>query len=196
MYLATLYGSLDHLQHGITTAYDFTKGGPPEDVQGNKDDLYQKAQFRAKMESGIRFEHSYSPGGGGGRAAATPTPAEAAASLENARTRMKAFMEWAAVQQPQSHCLCVVLGGGGANAVELMKEFHVINQMHYLEAPDNEGQQQAMFGTMLASGLLQTRPLLRPLHPHHRLHPAADREGRGRHVLEPAFERPPRQRRR
>jgi 5-methylthioadenosine/S-adenosylhomocysteine deaminase len=170
MFLFTLYGSLDHLQHGITTAYDFAKGGPAGSA-GEVADEYQKAQFRAKMDSGIRFEHGYTPGGGGGGggggglntapavAGAPPAPPPTPITFDQARARLKAFLDWASVQQPASHCLCVMLGGATAGgqpygAAALMKEFHLGNEVHYLEAPDNEGQQQAAFGAMVASGIL------------------------------------------
>jgi cytosine/adenosine deaminase-related metal-dependent hydrolase len=47
-----------------------------------------------------------------------------------------------------------VAGDQPYGAAALMKEFHLGNETHYLEAPDNEGQLRASFGTMLASGLL------------------------------------------
>jgi 5-methylthioadenosine/S-adenosylhomocysteine deaminase len=151
LYLFTLYGSLDHLQHGITAAYDFAKGGAPGSVE-NKEDAYQKAQFRAKEDSGIRFVHGYSPGSTGAAGVSTD-------NLDQARARLKSFLDWASIQQPASQCLSVMLSGATAGgepygAVALMKEFHLGNQVHYLEAPDNEGQQAAAFGAMLASGLL------------------------------------------
>jgi 5-methylthioadenosine/S-adenosylhomocysteine deaminase len=165
-YLFTLYGSLDHLQHGITTAFDFAKGGVGGAISNFDNIAFDKAQFRAKMDSGIRFEHAFAAGGGANAAAnaaaAGTTPAAPAAppqTFEQARARLKAFLDWTATQPKSSKFLSVMMSGAAAGdqpygAVALMKEFHLGNETHFLEAPDNEGQQQVSFGAMVASGLL------------------------------------------
>ena len=59
MYWFALLGSLDHLEHGVTTAYNFTYGGRAKTAELNNQ--FEEAQFRGAQESGIRFVHSYSP---------------------------------------------------------------------------------------------------------------------------------------
>ncbi len=153
-YWFCLLGSLDHLSHGITTAYDFALN---RGAVSNKDSDYDKAQFRAKVDSGIRFVHGYSTGAAGG-SLLPPTPGSIE-GMDQARARLRAFLDWTAAQPKTSQFLSIMLSGQAAGgqpygAVALMKEFHLGNQVHYLEAPDNEGEQRAAFGAMLSSGLL------------------------------------------
>ena len=153
-YWFTLYGSLDHLQHGITTAFDFAKGGVGGASAKGDNLAFDKAQFRGKVDSGIRFEHAFSPGGAPGNGV-VPAPRM---TFEESRARLKTFLDWVAAQPP-SKSLRVMLSGAVAGdqpygAAALMKEFHLGNETHFLEAPDNEGQQQASFGTMVTSGLM------------------------------------------
>jgi len=162
MYWFCLLGSLDHLQRGITTVFDFAMN---RGAVSNKDNDYDKAQFKAKVDSGIRFEHAYQASlttGSATAAAGAAVPAAVPAASENmeqARVRLKAFLDWTAAQPKTAQFLSVMLSGAGAGgdpygSVALMKEFHLGNETHYLEAPDNEGQQRASFGAMLGSGLL------------------------------------------
>src|SRR5882757_3422693 len=44
-YWFTLHGCLDHVRHGITSAYNFT--------QGNRDPAYQQEQLKAEFDSGL-----------------------------------------------------------------------------------------------------------------------------------------------
>jgi 5-methylthioadenosine/S-adenosylhomocysteine deaminase len=167
-YWFCLYGALDHLSHGITTAFDFALN---RGAVSNKDNAYDQAQFRAKIDSGIRFVHGYAAGGGGGArpASAAPTaggtasaagttnaarPAAASETLDQSRARLQAFIDWIASQHPTSQYFSVMLSGAGSSAATLMKEFHIGNQTHYLEAPDNEAQQRSTFRAMMESGVL------------------------------------------
>jgi len=165
-YWFCLLGSLDHLEHGITTAFDFALN---RGAVSNKDSDYDKAQFRAKVDSGIRFEHAYVPGLAGASGSrttsatpttATPTTPAPTETMDQTRARLKAFLDWTAAQPHTSQFLAVMLSGSPAGgepygAATLMKEFHLGNEVHYLEAPDNQGQQRANFGAMVASGILQ-----------------------------------------
>ena len=58
-YWFCLLGALDHLQNGITAAYNFNY--ERIDWKGEDNDI-DKAEFRAEEESGIRFVHGYEPG--------------------------------------------------------------------------------------------------------------------------------------
>jgi len=156
-YWFCLLGSLDHIEHGITTVFDFALN---RGAVSNKDSDYDKAQFRAKMDSGIRFEHAYAAGNTTTVGTVNPNPATATnETFEQARVRLKAFLDWTAAQPKSTQFLSVMLSGGPAGdetygAAKLMKEFHLGNETHYLEAPDNEAKQRSTFAAMLASGLV------------------------------------------
>ena len=160
LYWFCLLGSLDHLEHGITTAFDFALN---RGAVSNKDNDYDKAQFRAKVDSGIRFEHAYSPGLGGAPGTpvvpGTPGAPGTPDGMDIARARLKAFLDWTATQPHNTQFLRLMLSGAAAGgepygAGTLMKEFHIGNEIHYLEAPDNEAKQRSTFAAMDASGIL------------------------------------------
>ncbi len=98
-YWFTLDGALDHLQHGMTTAYNFNYGGGyrgPMDVPLDQAISYNGRELRAELDSGIRFIHGIDPG------FATP-PSTAASTvppygLAEARPPLAAFLTWAATQ--------------------------------------------------------------------------------------------------
>ena len=149
-YWFTLHGALDHLEHGITGAYDFVYGGTRWGLcKGNDCD---QASFKGEVDSGIRFVHGYQPdqiGPGDG--------------LPEARARLKDFLDWTASQLKPSRFLSVMLNGSTSfnetyqqAVVEkaLMDEFHVGNQSHYLEPPDTVGIEQSKFRWFMDSGLL------------------------------------------
>ena len=77
----------------------------------------------------------------------------------------------------------------------MMKEFHLGNQTHYIEAPDDQGEQRSKFRWMLDSGLLNNQLIFGHFIHVRRLHPPADRQSRRLHVLEPSLKRTPRLRR-
>ena len=151
IYRFTLYGALDHVQHGITGVYNFAvsrSANATSDPVVNSEEAFQKVQFKAEMDSGIRFEHSYPIGD-------TTT----LAGLELTRTRIKAFLAWTATQTSPTFLKVMLSGstGGGqsAGAAALMKEFHLGNQTHFLEPNADQGVQRLNFRAMLDTGLLQ-----------------------------------------
>jgi 5-methylthioadenosine/S-adenosylhomocysteine deaminase len=153
MYWFALLGSLDHLEHGITTAYNFTYGGRAKTADLNNQ--LEEAQFRGAEESGIRFVHSYGP-----------DRVSPSLTVEQGRARLKIFLDWTAAQPPNSHFLSVMISGTTAfnNTYQqavmeaaMMKEFHLGNQTHYIEAPDDEGEQRSKFRWMIDSGLLNNQ---------------------------------------
>ena len=146
LYWFCLLGALDHLQHGITAAYDFTYDRA---ASGNQ---FEESQFRAETASGIRFVHSYAPD----RIGPSATTAQA-------RARFKAFYDWTRTQPPDPRFLSIMIGGMTAfndtpqQAVmeaSLMRDFHVGNQSHYLEPPDTIASQRALFPWFVNGGLL------------------------------------------
>ena len=150
LYWFCLLGSLDHLQHGVTTAYNFTYGGRAPTAALNNQ--FEEAQFRAAEVSGIRFVHSYSPD----KLSQTLT-------IDQARARLKDFLDWTAARPPNPHFLSVMIGGMTAfnntyqqTAFEAaaMHEFHLGNQTHYVESAEDEGEQRSKFRWMIDGGLL------------------------------------------
>lgn len=148
-YWFCLYGALDHLQHGITAAYNFNYGGTGWQNAG---DAFDEAQFRAEMDSGIRFVHGYQPD--------TMKPGS---TIDAARQRLKGFLDWTATQPHSPAFLSVMINGSTAfnntyqqSVMEaaLGKEFHLGNQTHYVEAPEDQGEQRSKFRWMMDSGLL------------------------------------------
>jgi 5-methylthioadenosine/S-adenosylhomocysteine deaminase len=153
-YWFTLYGCLDHLQHGITAAYNFNYGGTGWQNQG---DAFDESEFRAESESGLRFVHGYQPD--------TMKPGEPNpdATIQAARERLKSFLDWTQAQPHNPAFLSVMINGSTAfnNTVQqavmeaaLGKEFHLGNQTHFVEAPEDQGEQRSKFRWMLDSGLV------------------------------------------
>jgi cytosine/adenosine deaminase-related metal-dependent hydrolase len=149
-YWFTLHGALDHLEHGITGAYDFSYGGTRWGLcKGNDCD---EASFKGEADSGIRFVHGYQPD----TITADDTPAMA-------RVRLKDFLDWIAAQPKTSRFLSVMLNGAtsfnetyqqAVSEKAQMDEFHLGNQSHYLEPPDTVAAETAKFKWFEQSGLL------------------------------------------
>jgi len=149
-YWFTLDGALDHLQHGITAAYDFSYGGTRwGSCEGISCD---KFGYKGEADSGIRFVHGFQQDS----ISETDTQAMAMA-------RLKLFMDWLGEQPKTDKLLSVMLNGGTAfnntfqQAVAekaMMDAYHLGNQSHYLEAPETVGQEQSKFRWFMDSGLL------------------------------------------
>lgn len=148
-YWFTLYGSVDHLIHGVTAAYNFNLGRPPLTAQGTES--IDQVEFRGEAASGIRFVHGIDPVNGADQ------------SYDAASRHLKGFLRWVARQPGHERLLSVMLNGtagfrdGTAEAAKearLMHVYKVGNQAHYLEEPDKVPQQQARFATMQSTGLL------------------------------------------
>ena len=154
LYWFCLLGSLDHLQHGVTTAYNFNYSRP--DFQTG-DNYFDEAQFRAELKSGMRFVHGYEPG--------WMAPG---VTVAQARKRLGAFLDWIKTQPQSSTYLSTMISGSTAfndtyqqSLMEkaLMDEFHLLNQSHYLEPPEEKVQEQerAEFRWFVDSGLLSNQ---------------------------------------
>jgi cytosine/adenosine deaminase-related metal-dependent hydrolase len=149
-YWFTLSGALDHLEHGITAAYDFNFGGTAwGKCHENNCDQFG---YKAETDSGIRFVHGYQPDA----ISATDTPAMSMA-------RLTLFMDWVGKQPKTSRFLSVMLNGATAfnetyqqsvSEKAMMDIFHIGNQSHYLEPPDTVQAEQAKFKWFDESGLL------------------------------------------
>jgi 5-methylthioadenosine/S-adenosylhomocysteine deaminase len=159
MYWFTLDGALDHLQHGVTAAYNFNYG---EWSTGRTSptvtlDEFDRNDFLAEMDSGIRFVHGLSVG------RATELGVQPSYGVEQARVPLKAFLDWTSKQPKSSNFLSVMISGGTAfndtyqqalMEKQLGDEFHLGNQTHYLEPPETQYEQQSRFRWFMDSGLL------------------------------------------
>jgi cytosine/adenosine deaminase-related metal-dependent hydrolase len=149
-YWFTLYGALDHLEHGITGAYDFAYGGTQwGPCKANDCD---EPEFKAETDSGIRFIHGYQPD--------TIRPGDTPAM---ALARLTAFMHWVDEQPKDSRFLSVMLNGAVAfndtyeqavSEKQQMDKFHIGNQSHYLEPLSTAGEEQSKFRWFMDSGML------------------------------------------
>ena len=158
MYWFTLDGALDHLEHGITTAFNFnyearTRGR----ATAGSADQYDQSGFRAETDSGIRFVHALSVG------RATAPGVQPSFGVEQARPSLKAFLDWANQQPKSDRFLSVMISGLTAfndtyqqtlMEKQLGDEFHLANQSHYLEPPETQYEQQSKFRWFMDSGLL------------------------------------------
>lgn len=151
LYWFTLEGSLDHLRHGVTAAYNFSYGGHTPD-QG---EAFNEQEFRGEMESGFRFVHGWQPG----RASSTY-------SLEQSSERLKTFLNWTKTQPADGRLLSVMINGATAfdgtpdEAVleaGLMKEFHLGNQSHYLEQPETQVEDRQHWLWFTQAGLVNDK---------------------------------------
>jgi 5-methylthioadenosine/S-adenosylhomocysteine deaminase len=157
MYWFTLDGALDHLQHGITGAYNFNFEARTRGKNAVTADEYDQSGFRAEMDSGIRFVHGMSVG------RATSLGAQPSYGAEQARLPLKDFLEWTSKQPKSSNFLSVMISGLTAfnntyqqalMEKQLGDEFHLGNETHYLEPPETQYEQQSKFRWFMDSGLL------------------------------------------
>ncbi len=158
MYWFTLDGALDHLEHGITAAFNFnyesrTRGR----AEAGTPDKYDQDGFRAETDSGIRFVHAVSVG------RATAPGVQPSYRAEQARGSLKPFLDWTNQQPKSTRFLSVMISGLTAfnntyqqtlMEKQLGDEFHLANQTHYLEPPETQYEQQSKFRWFMESGLL------------------------------------------
>ncbi|GBR02917.1 amidohydrolase family protein [Acetobacter oeni] len=148
-YWFTLSGALDHLLHGVTTAYNFNRGAPPLDADGTE--AIDRASFRGEADSGIRFVHGIDATDG-----EPGTPADALRHVGG-------FLKWSRTQSGRDRMLSVMLNGVAAfrptiedarTEALVMKTYHLGNQSHYLEPPDKIEEEQKKFPWFIQTGLL------------------------------------------
>jgi cytosine/adenosine deaminase-related metal-dependent hydrolase len=153
-YWFTLDGALDHLQHGITAVYNFNYGASRgAGAAGKVEDGLDANEFRAERDSGVRFVHGVDPGW-----------ASKDYGVAQARVRMKGFLDWVAKQDAGGRFLSVMVNGDVAfndtyqqALIEkaLMDEFHLGNETHYLEAPEDQYSQTDKFRWIEDSGMME-----------------------------------------
>jgi 5-methylthioadenosine/S-adenosylhomocysteine deaminase len=159
LYWLTLHGSLDFLNNGITTAYDFTSARlefHPETAQhgGYQGELrpaeHAEAQFRGKVDAGIRFVNSVFLDDAVGDAAEVLGRLDEIVGYANdfrdhpgyLRSAISGAVQWAA--DPASAAL----------EVEAMARHGIMNQPHFLETPEEAAAQQEKFWWYRDAGAL------------------------------------------
>jgi len=138
-YWFTLEGALDHLVHGITSVYNF--------AYARKDDeAFEEYQWRAELDSGMRFIHSYEPSG-------NSTPQVRRANLEK-------FLAYARKDMSRPTVLKMAYSGWVTTpqALQLdasfMHDYHLYSEIHYLESPVNQQAQRDTFKYITAVNIL------------------------------------------
>jgi 5-methylthioadenosine/S-adenosylhomocysteine deaminase len=138
-YWFTLQGALDHLVHGITSVYNFA-------YARNDDEAFEEHQWRAELDSGIRFIHSYEPSG-------KSTPQVRRANLEK-------FLASAKKDNSRPTVLKMAYSGWitTPDAVQrdasYLRDYHLYSEIHFLESPVNQEAQRATFKYITAANML------------------------------------------
>lgn len=159
LYWYTLHGCLDFTRYGITSAYNFTTTGskwngyekPSTPIPGD----WEEEQFRAEIDSGMRFIHSFGVTFSG-------TEAEQRQGIEK-------FIAYTQPFRGNPRFLKLALSGGVAftrnkdiarREAAYMRDYDLDNQMHYLEPPNAAQTQRDKFPWLEESGLLAMGPRL------------------------------------
>ena len=158
IYWVVLHGALDFLGNGITTAYDFTDSrlafamvdGKRVQFGEFKPKDYAEAQFRAKIDAGIRFINSIHINDQIGTedeiaARFTETFDYAEAYPDSGQylgTSISGAVQWADTAET------------ARREVELMRRHKVINQPHFLETPEQLELQRSKFAWYQDAGAL------------------------------------------
>jgi 5-methylthioadenosine/S-adenosylhomocysteine deaminase len=129
-YWFTLQGALDFLVHGITSAYNFA-------YARDDDEAFEEYQWKAELDSGMRFVHSYEPSG-------KSTAAVRRANLEK-------FLAYAKPDESRPTVLRMAYSGWITTPEALKldasfwRDYHLYSEIHYLESPVNQQMQRDTF---------------------------------------------------
>ncbi len=145
-YYNTLFGCIDLLRHGITTAFNFNDSNGQRDVD--------MEAFNGELASGIRFVHGY----------CLPVRGTRGVRLAD----FEAFYAYTRPFAKRAAFLAVGLGGYTCAVQdedytllegEIMARYGLYNEAHYLEAADpaQVAEQRAKFGWFAAGGELGPR---------------------------------------
>ena len=138
-YWFTLQGALDHLVHGITSVYNFA-------YARDDNEAFEEYQWRAELDSGMRFIHSYEPSG-------KSTPQVRRANLEK-------FLASTKKDQARPTVLKMAYSGwiSTAQAMQLdasfLRDYHLYSEIHFLESPVNQDKQRDTFKYIIAANIL------------------------------------------
>jgi cytosine/adenosine deaminase-related metal-dependent hydrolase len=158
LYWYTLHGCLDFMRYGITSAYNFTYGGSSwagyEQPAEQRDGDWEQQQFRAELDSGMRFIHSFD--------------APLFEGEPQVRKYMEKFIAFTKPYKNDPHFLKLALSGGVAFAsnkiaayreAAYMRDYDLDNQMHFLEPPTALSQRNK-FAWIQEAGMLNFGPRL------------------------------------
>jgi cytosine/adenosine deaminase-related metal-dependent hydrolase len=150
LYQLTRRGATQHLQNGITSVFNFTYTGA--DRSGEVD----RQQLRGALDAGLRVVHGLNVR----TVNESWTPAMA-------RERTAAFLAWASAQPESGRYLGAMLAGAagyvsatpGQAQVEgdLMREFFLGNQQHYLESVVDSAGERARYPLLEQAGIAGPR---------------------------------------
>ena len=138
-YWFTLQGALDHLVHGITSVYNFA-------YAREDDEAFEEYQWRAELDSGMRFIHSYEPSG-------NSTP-------EVRRTNLEKFLAYAKKDMGRPTVLKMAYSGWITTEPTLrldasfMRDYHLYSEIHFLESPVNQQAQRDTFKYIVDANML------------------------------------------
>jgi 5-methylthioadenosine/S-adenosylhomocysteine deaminase len=138
-YWFTLQGALDHLIHGITTVYNFT-------YARDDNEAFAEYQWRAELDSGVRFIHSYEPSG-------NSTP-------EMRRVNLEKFLAYAKKDMSRPTALKMAYSGwiSTPEAMKLdasfLRDYNLYMEIHFLESPVNQEMQRDTFKYLVAANIL------------------------------------------
>lgn len=138
-YWFTLQGALDHLTHGITSVYNFT-------YARNDDVAFAKYQWKAQLDSGMRFIHSYEPSGN--------------LSSKMKRTNLETFLNY--VKKDSANPTVLKLAYSGwliepetfMTDATFMRDYKLYSQIHFLESPVNIKMQRDTFQHIKKANIL------------------------------------------
>jgi 5-methylthioadenosine/S-adenosylhomocysteine deaminase len=138
-YWFTLEGALDHLVHGITSVYNFA-------YARDDNEAFEEYQWKAELDSGIRFVHSYEPSG--------------SSTAQVRRANLEKFLAFAKKDESRPTLLRMAYSGWVTRpeAMQLdasfLRDYHLYSEIHFLESPVNQEQQRAAFQYIQAANIL------------------------------------------
>ncbi len=138
-YWFTLQGALDHLVHGITSVYNFA-------YARDDNEAFEESQWRAELDSGMRFIHSYEP--------SNKSPAGVR------RANLVKFLNYAKPDESRPTVLRMAYSGWVTTPENMqldasfLREYHLYSEIHFLESPVNQEAQRATFSSVTAAHIL------------------------------------------
>ena len=138
-YWFTLHGCIDHVVHGVTSTYNFTYGSRGAGEFANQ-------QWKGEIECGGRFIHAY--------ARSRDIPAEAQ------KQELATFMTFIKPDLGKPAVLKLSIAGTSQPLeavkldLEMMQQYGLSNETHFLEWPLQKEQQQANFTNIVDAGIL------------------------------------------
>lgn len=138
-YWFTLQGAVDHLIHGITSVYNFT-------YARDDDERFAEYQWRAELDSGIRFIHSYEPSGD--------------SSTRVRRENLEKFLFFTQKDASQPNVLKMAYSGwittpeAFKRDAAFTRKYSLSMEIHFLESPINVQMQRDTFKYITDANML------------------------------------------